>query len=47
MFINLNTVVSQYLKLQGVMPQFAKRLSESYSMQEKLAAENAELEGKR
>ncbi|KAF5278926.1 hypothetical protein FQR65_LT15485 [Abscondita terminalis] len=30
-----------------VVPQFAKRLSESYSMQEKLAAENADLEGKR
>lgn len=31
----------------GVMPQFAKRLSESYYMQERLAAENADLEGKR
>ena len=30
-----------------VMPKFAKRLSESYDMQEKLAAENADLEGKR
>ncbi|KAK4877754.1 hypothetical protein RN001_010260 [Aquatica leii] len=31
----------------GVVPQFAKRLSESYNMQERLAAENADLEGKR
>lgn len=29
------------------MPQFAKRLSESYDMQERLAQENADLEGKR
>lgn len=29
------------------MPQFAKRLTESYCMQEKLAAENADLEGMR
>ncbi|XP_025835040.1 myosin-2 isoform X2 [Agrilus planipennis] len=31
----------------GVVPKFAKRLSESYTMQEKLAAENAQLEGTR
>uniref|UniRef100_A0A1Y1LZZ3 Uncharacterized protein n=1 Tax=Photinus pyralis TaxID=7054 RepID=A0A1Y1LZZ3_PHOPY len=31
----------------SVLPQFAKQLSESYSMQEKLAAENADLEDKR
>lgn len=29
------------------MPQFAKRLSESYCMQERLATENANLEGMR
>lgn len=29
------------------MPDFAKKLDESYCMQEKLAAENADLEGKR
>ncbi|KAK5642962.1 hypothetical protein RI129_009129 [Pyrocoelia pectoralis] len=31
----------------SVMPQFAKKLSESYCMQERLAAENADLEDKR
>lgn len=31
----------------GVVPQIAKRLSESYDMQEKLAADNVELECKR
>ncbi|KAK9728149.1 hypothetical protein QE152_g18168 [Popillia japonica] len=33
--------------MPSVMPQFAQRLTESYNMQEKLAAENADLEGKR
>lgn len=32
---------------QNAMPQFARRLNESYNMQERLAAENADLEGKR
>lgn len=32
---------------KDVMPAFAKRLSESYDMQEKLAADNVDLEGKR
>ncbi|KYB28655.1 outer dense fiber protein 2 [Tribolium castaneum] len=31
----------------SVVPKFAKRLSDSYTMQEKLAAENADLEGMR
>ncbi|RZC31877.1 hypothetical protein BDFB_007523 [Asbolus verrucosus] len=31
----------------SVVPKFAKRLSDSYSMQEKLAAENADLEDMR
>lgn len=34
-------------KGKDVVPKFAKRLSDSYTMQEKLAAENADLEGMR